>query len=66
MVFFVDILTANDYLIPLETAKRIDLPLDFILKNNVALSYFIDYVSSQKLQPYLFFYLNIEGNLTSN
>lgn len=45
----------------METAKKIDLPLDFILKNNVALSYFIDYVSSQKLQPYLFFYLNIEG-----
>ncbi|XP_017768744.1 PREDICTED: sorting nexin-13-like isoform X2 [Nicrophorus vespilloides] len=47
---------------PLENdAKSIDLPLDFILKNNVALSYFIDYTSSLSKQDYLFFYLNIEG-----
>lgn len=31
------------------------------MKNNVALSYFIDYVSSQRKQVDLFFYLNIEG-----
>lgn len=37
------------------------LPLDAILKNNVALSYFIDYVTNIGEQSYLFFYLNVEG-----
>ena len=38
------------------------LPLNVILKNNVALSYFIEYMSSIGAQAYLFFYLNVEGN----
>ncbi|XP_054270445.1 sorting nexin-13 [Macrosteles quadrilineatus] len=41
--------------------KLFMLPLDVILKNNVALSYFIDYMSSVGAQAYLFFYLNVEG-----
>ncbi|KAJ3654689.1 hypothetical protein Zmor_013862 [Zophobas morio] len=49
-----------DY-IQLENIKKIDLKLNQILKNNVALSYFIDYVSSHRKQLDLFFYLNIEG-----
>lgn len=49
-----------DY-IQLETVKRIDLKLDQILKNNVALSYFIDFVSSQGKHAELFFYLNVEA-----
>jgi sorting nexin-13 len=32
-----------------------------VLKNNIALSYFIDYMSSIGAQAYLFFYLNAEG-----
>ncbi|KAG1652088.1 Sorting nexin-13 [Nymphon striatum] len=38
-----------------------DLSLDFILKNNIALSYFMDYMTSVNSQAYLFFYLNVEG-----
>ncbi|XP_028146274.2 sorting nexin-13 isoform X1 [Diabrotica virgifera virgifera] len=49
-----------DY-IQLESIKKIDLTLDQILKNNIALSYFIDFVSSQGKQLELFFYLNVEG-----
>ncbi|XP_065164268.1 sorting nexin-13-like isoform X2 [Atheta coriaria] len=41
--------------------KTIELPLEAILKNSVALSYYIDYVSTISKQPYIFFYLNIEG-----
>jgi len=41
--------------------KLFDLPIDVILKNNVALGYFIDYMTSIGGQSYLFFYLNIEG-----
>ena len=41
--------------------KLFDLPIDVILKNNIALSYFIDYMTSIGCQSYLFFYLNIEG-----
>nr|CAD7199485.1 unnamed protein product [Timema douglasi] len=41
--------------------KLFSLPLDVILKNNIALSYFIDYMSSIGAQAYLFFYLNVEG-----
>lgn len=51
----------NDYYAKLESIKKIKLPLDVILKNNVALSYFIDFVTSTGVQAYLFFYLNIEG-----
>lgn len=43
--------------------KLFMLPLDVILKNNVALSYFIDYMTSISAQAYLFFYLNVEGEL---
>ncbi|XP_023020353.2 sorting nexin-13 [Leptinotarsa decemlineata] len=49
-----------DY-IQMESIKKIDLSLDQILKNNIALSYFIDFVSSQEKQLDLFFYLNVEG-----
>ncbi|CAG9855944.1 unnamed protein product [Phyllotreta striolata] len=49
-----------DY-IQMENVKKIDLTLDQILKNNVALSYFIDFISSQERQVDLFFYLNVEG-----
>lgn len=41
--------------------KPLNLPLDAILKNNIALSYFIDYVTNIGQQAYLFFYLNVEG-----
>lgn len=59
MFFFLE-LQNLDY-IQLENIKKIDLSLDQVLKNNVALSYFIDFVSSQGKQTDLFFYLNIEG-----
>lgn len=52
--------SANDYA-KLETLRRIKLPLEVVLKNNVALSYFIDYISGVGQQAYLFLYLNIEG-----
>ncbi|XP_018577466.1 sorting nexin-13 isoform X2 [Anoplophora glabripennis] len=45
----------------LESIKKIDLKLDQILKNNIAFSYFIDFVSMQGKQVELFFYLNVEG-----
>ncbi|XP_049843380.1 sorting nexin-13-like isoform X2 [Schistocerca gregaria] len=41
--------------------RLFSLPLDVVLKNNVALSYFIDYMTSIGAQAYLFFYLNVEG-----
>ncbi|RZF41068.1 hypothetical protein LSTR_LSTR002700 [Laodelphax striatellus] len=41
--------------------KLFSLPLDVLLKNNVALSFFIDYMTSIGAQAYLFFYLNVEG-----
>ncbi len=41
--------------------KLFVLPLEVVLKNNLALSYFIDYMSSIGCQGYIFFYLNIEG-----
>ncbi|XP_072388224.1 sorting nexin-13-like isoform X4 [Diabrotica undecimpunctata] len=50
-----------DY-IQLESIKKIDLTLNQILKNNIALSYFIDFVTIQGKQLELFFYLNVEGN----
>uniref|UniRef100_T1JAB6 Sorting nexin-13 n=1 Tax=Strigamia maritima TaxID=126957 RepID=T1JAB6_STRMM len=42
--------------------KLFCLPLDVVLKNNVALAYFIDYMTSINCQNYLYFYLNIEIN----
>ena len=41
--------------------KLINLPLDELLRNNIALSYFIDYMTSINAETYLFFYLNIYG-----
>ncbi|XP_034255128.1 sorting nexin-13 [Thrips palmi] len=41
--------------------KLFSLPLDVVLKNNIALSYFIEYMSNIDAQAYLFFYLNVEG-----
>jgi len=43
------------------TAKLFNLPLEVILKNNISLSYFIDYMSSIGCQYMVFFFLNIEG-----
>lgn len=40
------------------------LPLHLILKNNVALSYLLDFMSAIGSQAYLFFLLNAEGLLT--
>uniref|UniRef100_A0A8D8TS08 Sorting nexin-13 n=1 Tax=Cacopsylla melanoneura TaxID=428564 RepID=A0A8D8TS08_9HEMI len=41
--------------------SMVKLPLQFILENNIALSYFIDFLCSIKHQGYIFFYFNIEG-----
>ena len=41
--------------------KLFNLPLEVILKNNIALSYFIDFMTSINCQHIVFFYLNIEG-----
>ena len=41
--------------------KLFNLPLEVILKNNIALSYFIDYMTAISCQHFVFFYLNIEG-----
>ncbi|XP_034946039.1 sorting nexin-13-like [Chelonus insularis] len=41
--------------------KLVNLPLDELLKNNIALSYFIDYMTSINDEAYLYFYLNIYG-----
>ncbi|KAK9499578.1 hypothetical protein O3M35_002596 [Rhynocoris fuscipes] len=45
----------------LGSPKLFQLPLDVLLKNNIALSYFMDHMTSVGAQAYLFFYLNIEG-----
>ncbi|XP_076638982.1 sorting nexin-13 isoform X1 [Colletes latitarsis] len=49
----------NRLLIPGQ--KLVNLPLDELLKNNIALSYFIDYMTSINAESYLYFYLNIYG-----
>ena len=43
--------------------RLFQLPLEVMLKNNVAISYFIDYMSAigGGCQAYIFFYLNVEG-----
>ncbi|XP_076360640.1 sorting nexin-13-like isoform X2 [Tachypleus tridentatus] len=41
--------------------KLFSLPFDMVLKNNIALSYFIDYMTGLRAQCYIFFYLNVEG-----
>lgn len=45
----------------MEKLRTIDLSLEQILKDNLGLSYFMDFMSSQGKQMDLFFYLNIEG-----
>ena len=35
--------------------------LQVVMKNNIALSYFIDYMTAIGCQYFVFFYLNIEG-----
>ncbi|KAG8224739.1 hypothetical protein J437_LFUL005308, partial [Ladona fulva] len=42
-------------------SKLFAIPLELVLKDNVALSYFIDYMTSIGAQAYLYFYLNVEG-----
>lgn len=42
-------------------SKLFQIPFDVILKNNIALSYFIEYMSSIGCQGYIYFYLNVEG-----
>ncbi|RWS17369.1 sorting nexin-like protein [Dinothrombium tinctorium] len=42
-------------------SKLFQIPFDVVLKNNVALSYFIEYMSSIGAQGYVYFYLNVEG-----
>ncbi|XP_043466111.1 sorting nexin-13-like [Leptopilina heterotoma] len=49
----------NRFLLP--GHKLIHLPLDELLKNNIALSYFIDFMTSINAEAYLYFYLNIYG-----
>ncbi|XP_029054590.1 sorting nexin-13-like isoform X1 [Osmia bicornis bicornis] len=49
----------NRLLIPGQ--KLVNLPLDELLKNNIALSYFIDYMTSINAETYLYFYLNVYG-----
>ncbi|XP_012285877.1 sorting nexin-13 isoform X2 [Orussus abietinus] len=49
----------NRLLIPGQ--KLVNIPLDELLKNNIALSYFIDYMTCINAEAYLFFYLNIYG-----
>ncbi|KAJ8688132.1 hypothetical protein QAD02_023927 [Eretmocerus hayati] len=41
--------------------KLVNLPLDELLKNNIAFGYFMDYMTSINAESYLFFYLNIYG-----
>jgi len=41
--------------------KLFNLPMEVLLKNNIALSYFIDYMTAINSQHFVFFYLNIEG-----
>jgi len=43
------------------SVKLFNLPLEVLLKNNISLSYFIDFMSSIGSQYLVFFYLSIEG-----
>lgn len=49
----------NRILLP--SNKLINIPLDELLKNNIALSYLIDYMTAINAESYLFFYLNVYG-----
>lgn len=48
-------------LMPGKASRLYQLPLPVILKNNVALSYLLDFMSAIESQAYLFFLLNAEG-----
>lgn len=37
------------------------LPIDDVLKNNIALSYLLDFMALTDSQAYVFFLLNVEG-----
>ncbi|KAJ8976214.1 hypothetical protein NQ317_008095 [Molorchus minor] len=54
-----DVQTSLDY--QLDNFTKVDLTLNQILQTNIALSYFMDFVSGQGRQVDLFLYLNIEG-----
>ena len=41
--------------------KLFSLPMEVLLKNNIAIGYFIDYMSFLGCASYVYFYLNIEG-----
>ncbi|XP_054166287.1 sorting nexin-13-like isoform X2 [Oppia nitens] len=41
--------------------KLYSLPFEVVLKNNIGLSYFIEFMSSIGAQGYIYFYLNVEG-----
>ncbi|XP_064614649.1 sorting nexin-13-like [Liolophura sinensis] len=41
------------------------MSLDDVINNNIALQYFIEFLSSRGGQQYLFFYLNVEGYRTA-
>ena len=41
--------------------KLFSLPIEVIMKNNIAIGYFIDYMSFLGCASYVYFYLNIEG-----
>lgn len=56
-----DSVNGSNESLPLDTVKTVDLPLDVILRDNVALSYFIDYVCSHGKQAYIYLYFNIDG-----
>lgn len=42
-------------------SKLFQIPFDVVLKNNIAISYFIEYMASIGQQGYVYFYLNVEG-----
>ncbi|EFX88798.1 hypothetical protein DAPPUDRAFT_41687, partial [Daphnia pulex] len=54
---------AIEYLTSHDGNAVYQLPLDFILKNSVALSYLLDFMTVLKSQAYIFFLLNLEGFL---
>lgn len=62
MLPFMFLDTTPDYSkLLLGSTKLFQLPLDVLLKNNLALSHFMDYMTSIGAHGYLCFYLNIEG-----
>ncbi|XP_070564761.1 sorting nexin-13-like [Ptychodera flava] len=51
----------QDIMTPLQGQSLYSLPLDVVLVNNVALSYFIEFMGQMGGQGYLFFWLTIES-----